>query len=61
MAATISGAKRLHKTIGNLFLLVFVIWTLIPFYWMAVTSLKEHDEIYGTSATLWPQRPPARV
>jgi multiple sugar transport system permease protein len=57
MAATISGAKRLHRTIGNLFLLVFVIWTLIPFYWMAVTSLKEHDEIYGTSATLWPQRP----
>ena len=35
--------------IGNVFLLVFVIWTLIPFYWMLVTSLKEHDEIYGTT------------
>ena len=34
-----------------------MIWTLIPFYWMLVTSLKEHDEIYGTTATLFPQRP----
>ena len=57
MAATISGSKRRLKIIGNVFLLVFVIWTLIPFYWMLVTSVKEHDEIYGTSATLWPQRP----
>ncbi|MEM7024406.1 MAG: carbohydrate ABC transporter permease [Pseudomonadota bacterium] len=56
-AATISGGKRRLKIIGNLFLLVFVIWTLIPFYWMAVTSLKEHDEIYGTGATLFPQNP----
>jgi multiple sugar transport system permease protein len=57
MAATISGSKRRLKIVGNLFLLVFVIWTLIPFYWMLVTSVKEHDEIYGTSATLWPQEP----
>jgi multiple sugar transport system permease protein len=57
MAATISGSKRRLRILGNGFLLVFVIWTLIPFYWMLVTSVKEHDEIYGTSATLWPQRP----
>jgi multiple sugar transport system permease protein len=57
MAATITGTDRRLKAIGNVFLLIFVIWTLIPFYWMAVTSLKKHDEIYGTTATLWPQRP----
>jgi multiple sugar transport system permease protein len=57
MAATITGTDRRLKAIGNVFLLVFVIWTLIPFYWMVVTSLKKHDEIYGTTATLWPQRP----
>jgi multiple sugar transport system permease protein len=57
MAATITGTDRRLKAIGNVFLLIFVIWTLIPFYWMVVTSLKKHDEIYGTAATLWPQRP----
>jgi multiple sugar transport system permease protein len=57
MAATISGTDRRLKTIGNVFLLIFVIWTLIPFYWMIVTSLKGHDEIYGTTATIWPNRP----
>lgn len=57
MAATITGTNRRLKLIGSAFLVVFVIWTLIPFYWMLVTSLKEHDEIYGTTATLWPARP----
>ena len=57
MAATITGTNRLFKLIGSAFLVIFVIWTLIPFYWMLATSLKEHDEIYGTTATLWPQRP----
>jgi multiple sugar transport system permease protein len=57
MAATITGTNRRLKLIGSFFLVIFVIWTLIPFYWMLATSLKEHDEIYGTTATLWPQRP----
>jgi multiple sugar transport system permease protein len=57
MAATITGTERRLKAIGNVFLLIFVIWTLIPFYWMIVTSLKDHDEIYGTTATLWPKHP----
>jgi multiple sugar transport system permease protein len=57
VAATISGTNRRLKIAGNVFLLLFVIWTLIPFYWMLVTSLKDHDEIYGTSATLWPHHP----
>ena len=57
MAATITGTERRYKLLGSLFLIVFVIWTLIPFYWMLVTSLKEHDEISGTTATLFPQRP----
>lgn len=57
MAATITATNRRLRGIGYVFLLVFVIWTLVPFYWMLVTSLKEHDEIYGTTATLWPQRP----
>jgi ABC-type glycerol-3-phosphate transport system permease component len=57
MAGVESSTDRSMKWVGNVFLLIFIIWTLIPFYWMLVTSLKEHKEIYGTEATLWPQEP----
>ena len=46
-----------RRNLGTLMLVIFMVWTLVPFYWMLVTSLKEHDEIYGTTATLWPHRP----
>jgi multiple sugar transport system permease protein len=57
MASVKSGSERWLKIVGNILLLIFVTWTLIPFYWMLVTSLKKHKEIYGTEATLWPQDP----
>ncbi len=57
MAATITGQRRTAHLIGSFFLLIFIIWTLAPFYWMLNTSLKDHAEIYGTTATLWPHHP----
>ncbi|MGH1480819.1 MAG: carbohydrate ABC transporter permease [Geminicoccales bacterium] len=57
MAGVRSSADRRLKWFGNLMLPIFIIWTLVPFYWMLVTSLKEHKEIYGTEATLWPKEP----
>ena len=57
MAGVESNTDRSMKWVGNVFLLIFITWTLIPFYWMLVTSLKEHKEIYGTEATLWPKEP----
>ena len=57
MTGVQSKADRGMKWVGNVLLLIFVIWTLVPFYWMLVTSLKEHKEIYGTEATLWPNEP----
>ena len=57
MPTTIDGQARAWRWLGNIILLVFVVWTLAPFYWMIVTSLKEHKEIYGMSATLWPKAP----
>jgi ABC-type glycerol-3-phosphate transport system permease component len=38
-------------------LLLMVLWTAIPFYWMAATSLKPDKEIYGYEATLIQQAP----
>lgn len=56
MAATLSGNKARNRLLGDGAVVLFLLWTLAPFYWMIVTSLKPHGEIYGTTATLWPHR-----
>ncbi|MCL5110707.1 MAG: carbohydrate ABC transporter permease [Chloroflexi bacterium] len=34
---------------------ILLVWTMFPFYWMLVTSIKENNEIYSPLATLWPR------
>ena len=51
------GTRRLLKWIGNGLLVVMLVWTLVPFYWMMATSLKKDKEIYGFEATLIPRQP----
>jgi ABC-type glycerol-3-phosphate transport system permease component len=55
--ASITRTRRLLKWTGNGLLVVFLIWTLVPFYWMVATSLKRDKEIYGFEATLVPRHP----
>ena len=57
MPRTTSGTRRLFRWIGNGLLLVMLVWTLVPFYWMIATSLKADREIYGFEATLVPHHP----
>jgi multiple sugar transport system permease protein len=57
MARTTSGSARLLRWVGNGLLVVLLVWTLLPFYWMIATSLKADREIYGFEATLYPHRP----
>ncbi len=33
---------------------ILLVWTVFPFYWMTVTSIKNNDEIYGPVARLVP-------
>ena len=54
---TKSGTQRLLRWIGNGLLVVMLIWTLVPIYWMVATSLKKDKEIYGFEATLVPRHP----
>jgi multiple sugar transport system permease protein len=54
---SVSGTRRFLKWIGNTLLVVMLVWTLVPFYWMIVTSLKKDREIYGFEATLIPRQP----
>ena len=57
MTLSMTTSRRLVKGVGNLLLLLMLLWTAIPFYWMVATSLKPDKEIYGYEATLIPQQP----
>src|ERR1051326_1214853 len=57
MALRMAAQRRALKGVGNGLLVLMLLWTAIPFYWMIVTSLKHDKEIYGYEATLIPQRP----
>ena len=57
MTLSMTTQRRAVKGIGNGVLLLMLLWTAIPFYWMIATSLKHDKEIYGYEATLMPQEP----
>ncbi len=57
MALRTTTQRRTLQGVGNGLLLLMLLWTAIPFYWMIATSLKHDKEIYGYDATLIPQRP----
>jgi multiple sugar transport system permease protein len=57
MAMRVSTQRRVLKGVGNGVLVLMLLWTAIPFYWMVATSLKHNKEIYGFEATLIPEQP----
>jgi multiple sugar transport system permease protein len=57
MALRVTTQRRVLQGVGNGVLLLMLLWTAIPFYWMVATSLKHDKEIYGYEATLIPERP----
>src|SRR5438552_8126134 len=57
MALKMTAQRRVLRGVGNGVLVLMVLWTAIPFYWMVATSLKHDKEIYGYEATLIPERP----
>ncbi len=57
MALRMTTQRRTLQGLGNGVLVLMLLWTAIPFYWMIATSLKHDKEIYGYEATLIPQRP----
>ena len=40
---TVTTSRRVLKWVGNSLLVVMMVWTLVPFYWMIVTSFKGSD------------------
>ncbi|MFC5451079.1 carbohydrate ABC transporter permease [Paenibacillus aestuarii] len=49
------GRKAAPEFVRIVVLLLFALGTLLPFYWMIVTSLKTRQEIYSGKLTLWPK------
>lgn len=42
------------RTAAYIGLAVLLLWTLFPFYWMAITGFKTNREINSARPTLWP-------
>ena len=57
LTLSMTTSRRALKGLGNVVLILMLLWTAIPFYWMIATSLKHDKEIYGYEATLIPQQP----
>jgi len=57
MRLTQDASRRLSRALGGLLLLLLILWTLAPLFWMVVTSLKQQSEIFGPGAGLWPSHP----
>jgi multiple sugar transport system permease protein len=57
LTLSMTTSRRVFKVLGNVVLVLMLLWTAIPFYWMIATSLKHEKEIYGYDATLIPQQP----
>lgn len=57
MALRATTQRRVLQGVGNSVLVLMLLWTAIPFYWMIATSLKHDKEIYGYEATLIPEQP----
>ena len=56
MPSTQTSITLQVKIVGYVILAILIFWTFAPLYWMVVTSVKEPNEIYGTSATLFPNK-----
>lgn len=56
--ASRGGALRILGKIGFwLLIVVILVYTLFPFYWAIVSSLKTNNEIIRSNPTFWPMDP----
>lgn len=50
--------KRIGSKVFYLYLplAIFLLWTLAPFYWIVITSLKTSKEVFAKPLTYWPEK-----
>ena len=53
--------RKLNETIGRGFfwilIIIILLYTLFPFYWAVVSSLKPASELFDTPVAYWPKNP----
>lgn len=49
-------AKKFPRVLAHLVVLFGALWTLLPLYWMVITSLKPAEEVYMYPPTFWPHQ-----
>jgi trehalose/maltose transport system permease protein len=52
-----SSRYRLGRLALYLLILVILIYTIFPFYWTVISSLKPSDELFAVRPTYWPTHP----
>src|ERR1043165_5944824 len=62
-AGTVGSTRGGRRTMGMgwilatyILLVVFVLWTVIPFLWMFLASIKTNKEIYNPEFTIFPKQ-----
>lgn len=51
--------RTLGRALGGVLLLLALVWTLFPVYWMLITSLKTNLAMFQRTPQLWPAAPTA--
>src|SRR5262249_56435129 len=46
VGGSVARTRRILKWTGNILLVVMLVWTLVPVYWMLAASVKKGKEIY---------------
>ena len=47
--------KLVERIVIYLAVILFLLWTLLPFYWMFVTSVKPETAMYQKQFSIWPK------
>jgi len=60
-AAQSTRRRKTSETVGRvafwILILIILFYTLFPFYWAIVSSLKPASELFNTPVAYWPQNP----
>lgn len=49
------SSSRFSRIVAHIIVFLGALWTLLPLYWMVITSVKTRQEVWSLPPTFWPQ------